>query len=179
MSDPAERLQVSLFLTEPVATAIQTIRAEFDPRSAAAIRPHITVLYENELTKAAPQSDLSKWALTRRRFGVELSEPRLWGKGPDEGIYLGVADVEDGISSLRHHVLSRDPSDQPTIEYVPHVTLIHADCVDRASAVRGWNNLRQRGGFGWCARDGMSLIQHGETHGAKWLASDSVSADHG
>lgn len=159
MLDPAELLQVSLFLPEPVATVIQTIRAEFDPRSAAAIRPHITVLYENELTKADLRSDLSMWALTRRPFGVELSEPRLWGKEPDEGIYLGVADVEDGISSLRHQVLSRVSSDQPTIEYVPHVTLVHSDHVDRASAVRGWTNLRQRGAFGWCALDGVSLIQ--------------------
>jgi 2'-5' RNA ligase len=159
MSDRAERLQVSLFIPEPLATVIQTIRADFDSRSAAAIQPHITVLYENELTEVDPRSDLTTWALTRRPFGVELSEPRLWGDAPDKGIYLGVADVEDGISSLRHLVLSRDSLDEPTIEYVPHVTLVHPDRVDRASAVRGWNRLRQCGAFGWCAISGMSLIQ--------------------
>jgi 2'-5' RNA ligase len=160
MSGRVQRVQGSLFLPEPVAAAVQAIRAEFDPYSAGVIRPHITVLYENELSQSGSWTDdLSNWVSTRSSFRVELSKPRLWSDQPADGIYLGVADVEKGISSLRNHFVTKGAFHQSDLDYVPHVTLCHARRVDPTLAIRAWNYLEALGSFGGCTIDRMSLIR--------------------
>jgi 2'-5' RNA ligase len=123
MLGPSHRAQVSLFLPDPVATVVQDLRARFDPGSAQIIRPHITALYESELSEAAPGIEvLADCASMRQTFQVELSEPRLWNNGPSDGIYVGVDDVDEGISSLRDHFLMRGLVRELSPDYVPHVT---------------------------------------------------------
>ena len=177
MLGPSCRVQVSLYLPEPIATVVQALRARFDPRSAQIIRPHITALYESELTEAAPGIDfLADCASMRQTFQVELSEPRVWNNGPSDGIYVGVDDVDEGISSLRNHFLMRGLVRELSPGYVPHVARVHAGRVDPTSAIRAWNSLESRGSLGECAIGGMSLIQ--ESDGA-WddLASFSFQPE--
>ena len=164
MLGPSRRVQVSLFLPDPVATVVQALRARFDSGSAQIIRPHITALYESELSEAAPGIEvvLADCASMRQTFQVELSEPRLWNNGPSDGIYVGVDDVDEGISSLRDHFLMRGLVRELSPDYVPHVTLVHAGRVDPTSAIRAWKSLETLGSLGRCAIGGMSLIQESD-----------------
>jgi hypothetical protein len=77
MLGPSHHVQVSLFLPDPIAIAVQAIRARFDPHSAQIIRPHITALYESELKAAPGLETLAHCASMRQTFQVELSKPRV------------------------------------------------------------------------------------------------------
>jgi len=95
---------VAVVLPELVASPIQRVRSRHDPAMAAKISPHVTLIYEvpNELLLARR---LATACADLPPFRIRLEDPRCWGYGPSGGIYLPVEDTDEGIASLRRHVL--------------------------------------------------------------------------
>jgi hypothetical protein len=62
------------------------VRVTFDPHSVAEIAPHITLVYENEITSAAYLKErLTEISGAINPFRLRLSEPRTWASGPEGG----------------------------------------------------------------------------------------------
>jgi 2'-5' RNA ligase len=138
------RFQGTLFLPEPVSTVVQAIRASFDPHSAAEIAPHITLVYENEITSAAHLRErLAEISGAITPFRLRLSEPRTWGSGPEEGIYLSVEDVEGALAALRGRLTASLTCSPPASDFQPHVTLIHPGRTSPGSCREAWNSLHR------------------------------------
>jgi 2'-5' RNA ligase len=138
------RVQGTLFLPEPISTVVQDVRAAFDPHSAAEIAPHITLVYENEITSAAYLRErLTEISGATTALRLRLSEPRTWGSGPEEGIYLSVEDVEGAITALRGRLTTSLACSPPPIDFQPHVTLVHAGRTSPASCREAWNTLNR------------------------------------
>lgn len=112
----------TIFVAPEVAGPIEAIRREWDPTMAARIAAHVTVAYPQE----APRTDLLIERVREASRKIPPFRLVLGGIGcfarPEDGVYVGVEDVDGGYARLREEVL-RPPVQGSSIR--PHVTLIH------------------------------------------------------
>jgi 2'-5' RNA ligase len=106
------RRQVALFVPEPVASAIDAVRREWDPEMAGAIAPHVTVLHRCDDPAAVAAA-----ATSVDPFEVTVGVLDCWGR-PSGGLYLTVDDPSGGVTRLRERLGVREP-------FTPHVTVVH------------------------------------------------------
>jgi hypothetical protein len=127
----AVRQQLTAFLESPVADRVDTIRQRHDPIMAARIRPHFTVVYQVPIIDAVTDSLAGARALRMR-----LADVRRWPP-PDDGLFLGVTDLDGDLARLRADLGVDDQG-----RYEPHVTLMHpaTTAVDDRNAA--WPKLR-------------------------------------
>jgi hypothetical protein len=112
-----KRIQLTLFLTEPEATAIEKIRQQYNPVQSALIKSHVTLCREQELISLEPVLD---------RLQNLSRNPLVFKPGPlvrteeGRGVYLSLEENDNGFRELRAHVLQNKNTDLK-----PHITLIH------------------------------------------------------
>ncbi|MDQ1477096.1 MAG: hypothetical protein QOE62_2325 [Actinomycetota bacterium] len=165
------RRQVTIFLPDVVAARVDDLRARFDPEMARRIPPHITVVHDVVLSGAAlGETDLS-FAELRSRVGrvaaefppftLYLADVRHWGSA-EAGIYLAVDDRESVVDAIRR---SLRVVDEPEIEFVPHVTLVHPRSVSADAARDAWTAIA---GSAVDADVTITSIAIIETDGSEW-----------
>jgi 2'-5' RNA ligase len=113
------RIQLSLYVPEPAATSLESVRRTLDPVQSSLIPAHVTLCREDEL---AP---LENGALVSRLVDIPMEPVTLHFGKPEpfheHGILLPCIAGEHEFIALREHVLgSRSIRRQS-----PHITLAH------------------------------------------------------
>lgn len=103
---------------------IDALRARWDPRMAARIESHISVIYE--MTGLA---QLRRAVAATRPLRVRLTEARRWTTDAG-GIFVGVEDPYGDLKKFREAALGA--AAEP---YAPHVTILHRDSVGSVAQV--------------------------------------------
>ena len=110
---------------------IDDLRRRWDPRMAARIESHVTVLYETPGVQELHPVVRAVKPLQLRAGGV-----KRWTSEP--GIFVAVLDPHDHLRRFRTAVLGIDDPG-----YRPHVTLLHHESVTSArQAEDAWHALR-------------------------------------
>ena len=126
----------TIFVPPDVAAPIEALRRAWDPGMAAQIAAHVTLAYPEE----APDQTL---LVDRLRTVTAHAAPfrlRLRGLARSraaDGVYVVVDDVDGGYRRLRGELL-RPPFH--TLDFPPHVTLVHPRTSARASEL--WAKAR-------------------------------------
>jgi 2'-5' RNA ligase superfamily len=103
----------------------------FDPRMAARIESHVTLLYE-----VADAAAVLRMAEKTPRLRLRATRAMLW-EGTESGVYLEIVDRSGDLARFREALGERDPS------YRPHVTLLHKDSVTSPAQIdAAWRELR-------------------------------------
>lgn len=112
----------TIFVAPEAAGPIEAIRRAWDPEMATQIAAHVTLAYPQE----APLIDLLVERLGTACTRMPPFRLRLGGVAcfarPEEGVYLGVEDIDGGYRRMREAVL-HPPFRAAT--FPPHVTLVH------------------------------------------------------
>jgi 2'-5' RNA ligase len=127
--EPTRRIAIAP-LVGPLGARIDKLRRRWDPRMAARIESHVTVLYEtpapadlDALVRATPPLRLRAGAIDR------------WTSEP--GIFVAVLDPHGDLRRLRVAALGIDDAG-----YLPHITLLHRESVTNAQqAEEAWAAL--------------------------------------
>jgi 2'-5' RNA ligase len=110
---------------------VDALRARWDPRMAARIESHITLIYE--------MTDIERIrtaAAASAPLRVVVTRAKRWLAG-EPGIYLDVEDPYGDVAQFRRTVLGED---RP---YAPHVTILHRESVQSAAqAEEAWAALK-------------------------------------
>src|SRR5207253_2037624 len=128
---PERRIAVAP-VTGEVGSRVDALRRRWDPRMAARIESHVTVIYE-----LADTSRLSDVVRSTPALRLRIARPALW-QTELPGIYLTVEDPYADLARFRDAVLGvrSDP-------YAPHITVLHKDSVTSIDQVsEAWASLR-------------------------------------
>jgi 2'-5' RNA ligase len=130
-----QRVQATLLLRD--LPSVESLRAELDPRMAALIPAHVTVVYDDE----APDPDLLADGLRdagREAPPIELRLATVAAfEPPDEGLYVATK-ASDGLARLRVAVL-RPPFMVTRSGFWPHVTVLNPRSVEACE--EDWRSL--------------------------------------
>ncbi len=112
------RRQATLFVSSQDRTAVETVRARFNPIQFGLIRAHVTLCREDEAR------DWDRLALRLRSLpAIEVA--MSFGPPVREGnlVYLPAISGRESFAALRHALLSEGGA--PPREHKAHITLIH------------------------------------------------------
>ena len=116
---PGTRTQLSLYVPEPLATSLESVRRTLDPVQSSLIPAHVTLCREDELAGLDPD------ALHLRLARIPLPPLTLRFGRPEpfheHGILLPCIAGQNEFRTLREHVLGAR-SIRP---HRPHITLAH------------------------------------------------------
>jgi len=129
-SEPTRRIAIAP-IVGPLGARIDELRRRWDPRMAARIESHVTVLYETP-----PPVDLERLVRATAPLRLRAGAVERWSAEP--GIYVAVFDPSDDLRRFRTIALG---TDDPA--YRPHITLLHRDSVTSPrQADEAWAALR-------------------------------------
>jgi hypothetical protein len=153
------RRHLTILLTGPSATLLESWRRTWDPVMAAVVPAHVTLLYpeevliqelrdEGQATEAMlleprqVEEVVAETAPFRLRLGAVITLDEGHG-----GVFVAVQDVDGGWAHLRHRLLSLASGTAPgttpdlTAGFPPHATIAHprtsSQCPECWSACRG------------------------------------------
>jgi 2'-5' RNA ligase len=135
------RLQVTLFIPEPVASRLDEIRRMWDPTMAARIRPHITMLRSvpdpNATLAAMSDCDRTGPCSVSLR-GVRRAEP-----AHGAGVFVHVVDPAGDLARLTAVLTESVGQNHDAAQTHPHVTLVHPRTVAPEQVAAAWDHLRR------------------------------------
>lgn len=113
------RIQLSLYVPQPMAAELEAVRELLDPLQARLIPAHVTLCREDELADLEP-------AVIRSRLAAPEAAPVTLRFGPPEpffehGILLPCIDGESEFQALRRRVFGSTAIRRQA----PHITLAH------------------------------------------------------
>lgn len=122
------RRQLTLFVDQSQAIAIEKVRRQFNPQQAKLIKAHVTLCREDEI------EDLDKVLkalsqLTSLTITIEFTEVKRIENG--KGVLLTPIHIPAKFENLRRQILSGITNDPRELQ--PHITLMHprnSTCTD-------------------------------------------------
>ena len=113
------RIQLSLYVPEPVATSLESVRRTLDPVQSSLIPAHVTLCREDELAPMENGTLLSRLAdIPMESVTLHFGKPEPFH---EHGILLPCIAGDNEFIALREHILgSRFIRRQS-----PHITLAH------------------------------------------------------
>jgi 2'-5' RNA ligase len=139
MQQKSVRHVALFFISEPLSSEIDTLRRLWDPKMAARLAAHVTLIYSNEVSDVdLLKNRILQMSRTMGPFRVHLGRAKFFGS-PTRGIYVMVDDIDKGISRLREQILQPPLTDQWK-PYLPHVTLLHPRSA--AHGEQAWESLK-------------------------------------
>ena len=155
----------TIFLSPEVAGPIESIRRVWDPAMAAQIAAHVTLAYPREAPTVALLVERARRACASvPPFRLRLGEIGHSG-GPEDGVYVGVEDIDGGYRALRDDLLR--PPFRPT-EFAPHVTLVHPRTSSRGREC--WEAIRPRASSVEFTATAVAMMAF---DGARWNALET------
>lgn len=128
---PTRRIAIAP-LVGPLGARIDELRRRWDPRMAARIESHVTVLYET----LAPD-DLAALVRVTPPLRLRAGAIDRWTSEP--GIFVAVLDPHGDLRRFRVAALGIDDAG-----YRPHITLLHRESVTNArQPEEAWAALRE------------------------------------
>jgi hypothetical protein len=117
---PPQRIQLTLFVGEPVAASIEAVRREFNPKQHALIGCHVTLCREGEL-ESLTQVLQNLEHLKHPAFVLEFGPPTRFSEG--KGVLLPNIGDDMAFHRLREAILKGavEKSRKPEA----HITLMH------------------------------------------------------
>lgn len=126
----------TIFLPASVAGPIEELRRTWDPEMARQIAAHVTLAYPQEAPDARELATRVRQAAGGARpFRLALAACGCF-ESPEDGVYVGVADLDGAFRRLRERLL-RPPF--TALDVQPHVTLVHPRTSSRGRAC--WDAL--------------------------------------
>lgn len=123
-----KRIQLTLFIDEPVAAPIELIRKQFNPEQYQLIRSHVTICREDELE----QTERIIRNLSALDYNpITLHFGQVIRFSEEKGVLMPVIGGNDQFHQLRRAVLNEVISNPRLHE--PHITLMHprnSTCTD-------------------------------------------------
>lgn len=122
------RRQLTLFVEQEDAEAIEQVRREFNPSQFELIKSHVTLCREDEIENLG-QVITNLSLLTEVEIVIEFGKPVRFANG--NGVFLPAMSNRGEFQTLRRRVLSGiidNPGNQE-----PHITLMHprnSTCTD-------------------------------------------------
>ncbi len=123
------RKQLTLFLDEKEAQAIEALREKYNPAQYQLIASHITLCREDEIADL-PRVWQNVEKLHLPSFTLELGKAERFYEG--KGVFIPVRDPRQEFKGLRARILRHLPT--PPREHSPHITLMHprnSTCTDQ------------------------------------------------
>lgn len=155
------RRQLSLYVPEASAAAIEAVRRVVDPVQSRLIPAHVTLCREDELAQVVDADLVARLTDVRGGpFTLRFGPPRLFS---GHGMLLDCLDGESQFVALRAHLLGT--ADIRRLK--PHITLAHprnakdagasladAACLSRGIAIEfdAIRSIEQEGGLAWHAK---------------------------
>jgi 2'-5' RNA ligase len=125
------------FVDSAVASALEALRAEWDPAMAEQIAAHVTIAYPAEVPALAELVERLRFAAdVIRPFRLRLGAVTYFG--PDDGVAVDVDDVDGGWVLAREVVVGSSQA----VDIRPHVTIVHPRTTNRAP--EAWASLEGR-----------------------------------
>ncbi len=127
---PTRRIAI-VELSGSLRATVDELRHRWDPRTAATVESHVTVIDE-----PADLELLTASARSMPPLRLRVSRSARWIT-PDPGIFLVVDDPHGDLRRFREAVLGAERA-----TYRPHVTLLHRDSIGSdAQADEAWASL--------------------------------------
>jgi 2'-5' RNA ligase len=115
------RHHATAFLAADGSRAIEELRLTWDPRMARQIAGHVTLIYPEEIPDAAELAARAAGAAVCTPPFTIATESPFYRGSPAAGVFLAVADIDDGIRAFRAAAIPSGAA----VDFPPHVTIVH------------------------------------------------------
>lgn len=115
------RHHVTAFVDPAVSEPVEELRRRWDPRMAAQIAAHVTVIYPEEIPGPARLVErAAAAAAVTAPFDLETG-PAFYDGSPSGGVFLQVRDLNGGLRAFRAAAVPAGSM----ISFPPHITIVH------------------------------------------------------